>query len=531
MSLLAKRHRNRDTNIWPGFVDALATLLMVIIFVLMIFIVAQFYLTQALTGRDEALSRLQQQVSELVDLLAMERDSNAELRASKAQLTLDLQASLIARDRAEARIKSIAAQQETLESRLAEALSERAALQKRIVELQSGDGAVKDQLLAVIKERDALVGKLRAVEEELEIVTQKRDEFAAELTDATQIIAADREKIELQLAELERLRRDIAALETVRVDLEKQVAGLVAARDTLSADKQTLEGEKQSLEETAAAVQEALGQARLRGSKLLTRLRDQQDKTLLAQEQLAAREISLAELTSQYDLSVETLTETQGQLTAAQKASEEALAQVTLLNLQIVELRKQFASIQAALQASESENEAQKVKIVDLGQRLNAALATEVQKLARFRSEFFGRLREVLADRRDIRIVGDRFVFQSEVLFASGSADIGEKGKERLSQFADTLRDLIPKIPADINWVLQVDGHTDSVPIFNERFRDNWDLSAARAISVVQYLITQGVPAKHLAATGYGQFQPIDPRPDEFGLRRNRRIEMKLTQR
>ncbi|MED5518313.1 MAG: chemotaxis protein, partial [Pseudomonadota bacterium] len=261
MSLLAKRHRNRDTNIWPGFVDALATLLMVIIFVLMIFIVAQFYLTQALTGRDEALSRLQQQVSELADLLAMERDSNAELRASKAQLTLDLQASLIARDRAEARIKSIAAQQETLESRLAEALSERAALQKRIVELQSGDGAVKDQLLAVIKERDALVGKLRAVEEELEIVTQKRDEFAAELTDATQIIAADREKIELQLGELERLRRDIAALETVRVDLEKQVAGLVAARDTLSADKQTLEGEKQSLEETAAAVQEALGQA------------------------------------------------------------------------------------------------------------------------------------------------------------------------------------------------------------------------------------------------------------------------------
>ena len=134
MSLLAKRHRNRDTNIWPGFVDALATLLMVIIFVLMIFIVAQFYLTKALTGRDEALSRLQQQVSELADLLAMERDSNAELRASKAQLTLDLQASLIARDRAEARIKSIAAQQETLESRLAEALSERAALQKRIVE-------------------------------------------------------------------------------------------------------------------------------------------------------------------------------------------------------------------------------------------------------------------------------------------------------------------------------------------------------------------------------------------------------------
>ena len=312
MSLLAKRHRNRDTNIWPGFVDALATLLMVIIFVLMIFIVAQFYLTQALTGRDEALSRLQQQVSELADLLAMERDSNAELRASKAQLTLDLQASLVARDQAEARIKSITAQRETLESRLAEALSERAALQKRIVELQTGDGAVKDQLLAVIKERDALVGKLRAVEEELEITTQKRDEVAAELTDATQIIAADREKIELQLGELERLRRDIVALKTVRGDLEKQVALLVAA-------KQALEGEKQSLEETAAAVQEALGQARDRGTKLLARLRDQQDKTLLAQEQLAARETSLAELTSRYDLSVETLTETQGQLTAAQK--------------------------------------------------------------------------------------------------------------------------------------------------------------------------------------------------------------------
>ncbi len=157
----------------------------------------------------------------------------------------------------------------------------------------------------------------------------------------------------------------------------------------------------------------------------------------------------------------------------------------------------------------------------------NAALATKVQELARFRSEFFGRLSEVLSDRDDVRIVGDRFVFQSEVLFGSGSAQIADAGKDKLAQFAATLREITPRIPSNINWILQVEGHTDTVPINNEQFRSNWELSAGRAISVVKYLVEQGLPAERLSATGYGEYQPIAP----GDLERNRRIEMKLTQR
>jgi chemotaxis protein MotB len=166
-----------------------------------------------------------------------------------------------------------------------------------------------------------------------------------------------------------------------------------------------------------------------------------------------------------------------------------------------------------------------------MGQRLNAALASKVQDLARYRSEFFGRLRKVLGDRRDIQIVGDRFVFQSEVLFASGSDSLAEGGKVQLAHLATTLKEIAEGIPDDINWVLRVDGHTDRVPISTARFPSNWELSTARAISVVKYLISQGIPPHRFAATGFGEFQPLDERDDEIAYRRNRRIEMKLDQR
>ena len=184
-----------------------------------------------------------------------------------------------------------------------------------------------------------------------------------------------------------------------------------------------------------------------------------------------------------------------------------------------------------ALEASEKKDKEQQVQIANMGQRLNAALASKVQDLARYRSEFFGRLRQVLGNRRDIQIVGDRFVFQSEVLFASGSDSLAESGKEQLAHLASTLKDIARGIPADINWVLRVDGHTDRVPISTNRFPSNWELSTARAISVVKFLISQGIPPSRFAATGFGEFQPLDERNDEIAYRRNRRIEMKLDQR
>ena len=194
-------------------------------------------------------------------------------------------------------------------------------------------------------------------------------------------------------------------------------------------------------------------------------------------------------------------------------------------------MRAQLARIEAALDTSEAKSEEQKVVIVDLGRRLNLALAAKVEELAEYRSEFFGRLRQVLAGRQGFTIIGDRFVFQSEVLFGSGSAELGQSGKQSLNTFANVLKDVMTRIPKDLPWILQVDGHTDRIPIETPRFPSNWELSAARAIEVVNYLITRGISPTRLSATGYGEFQPIDERDDEIAHRRNRRIELKLTQR
>ena len=603
MSTLVRR-RQRDSNIWPGFVDALATLLMVVIFILMIFVVAQFYLTRILSGKDESLARLTRQVAELSELLSLERETSAELRITVAQLSSELQISMNAREELRTQVGQLTAARDSLEGRLAEMLASRAVLQQRLDESEAARKGVDARLLEVLEERDALLGKLRSVEDDAGIAEAERAQSAAELEQALKVIAANRETIELQLKDLERLRRDLAALRETRQGLEDEIAALVQARDALrqqyeasedarkeaeqrvvllvgevdaaqtrirtlsetnqetlariaeltekltqsdrrvvnlqdELDKQQAEarqlrtdlGDSRTSAERLQAELEAerarsqeqrsqLGDLRDTTRKLEARLADQTERTQLAQSEIEQRDIRLEELFSEHQL-------TQQKLTAEEKVSAEAQQQVALLNSQIAALRQQLARIEAVLEATEARNREQKVQIVDLGKRLNAALATKVQELARFRSEFFGRLREVLSDRDDVKIVGDRFVFQSEVLFTSGSAQIGETGKQKLAQFAATLREIMPRIPPEISWVLQVEGHTDTVPIYNEQFRSNWELSAGRAISVVKYLVEQGIPADHLSATGYGEFQPIDPKD----LERNRRIEMKLTQR
>ncbi len=222
----------------------------------------------------------------------------------------------------------------------------------------------------------------------------------------------------------------------------------------------------------------------------------------------------------------------QGSLEDQKQVSQRALSQVELLNQQISALRSQIAALQDALDVSQKKDEKAQVKIADLGRRLNVALARRVQELNRYRSDFFGRLREILADRNNIRIVGDRFVFQSEVLFSSGSADISDGGKKELGKLASVLLDIAGQIPSDIGWVLEVDGHTDDVPLSgNGKYKNNWELSAARATSVVEYLISQGVPPKRLVAAGYGQYQPIAEGDTPEARAQNRRIELKLTDR
>ena len=443
---------------WPGFVDALTSLLIVIIFLVLVFVLAQFFLNQAITGKDEALQKLNSQIAQLADLLAMEKASNADLRLNIGQLSAELQASANARDEALARVAG------------------------------------------VLSERDALAVKLNQVTAQLAEVKDKADEaqkVRKDLEDAMKSVEVDREKLAVQLKELEQLRRDVEALRQVRAELEKQVAAANTDATT----------------------------ARDRSKELEAKLSTQEERTALAQKDLAQRDIRLAELLAQGETA-------RGELTREKQLSSEAQKQVELLNQQIAALRQQLARINEALQLSETKTKEQDVQIVDLGKRLNAALVSKVEELARFRSEFFGRLRQVLGDRADVRIVGDRFVFQSEVLFAVASAELNPEGKAQMGRLAASLRDIMGKIPKDIPWVLRVDGHTDKAPIHNAQFDSNWELSTARAVSVVKFLIEQGVPAERLAATGFGEFQPLDAaRDDEISRRRNRRIELKLTNR
>lgn len=406
------RRTVRSTNIWPGFVDALASVLIVILFLLMVFALTQFFLNEAISGRDTALQKLQNQVVELSELLGLERRESDSLRFNVAQLTEELQASVTRTDDLNAGMRALTLRAETAEGEA-----------KRLT---------------------------------------------ASLEDAFKTIEADKAKIEVRLRELSVLTQDVAALRALREDLERKII----------------------------------------------------EMTDMARE----RDSALSAMTEERERSRSALAE-------ERKLSDSARAQMALLNKQLAALREQLAQISVALDVSEAQAKKQNVQIASLGKRLNAALATKVQELSRYRSEFFGRLREVLGGQKGVRIVGDRFVFQSEVLFTTGSAELGTAGREQMTRLAGTLKEISARIPGEIDWLLRVDGHTDKVPISTSQYPSNWELSSARALSVVKHLIDLGIPPTRLAAAGFGEFHPLDPRDDEIAYRRNRRIELKLTQR
>ncbi len=263
-------------------------------------------------------------------------------------------------------------------------------------------------------------------------------------------------------------------------------------------------------------------------SEEITGLKDEQTKTLA---QIALLEADIKALTlRKRELENET-SQKSARIKEEQKISQEAKAHLAVLTAQTEKLTKELEKLSALLDQAEEKDKKQKAQIADLGKKLNRALAAKASELSSYRSEFFGTLRKVLKDRDDFRIEGDRFVFQSELFFKSGSAFLEDKGKKQLNILARTLKELQKKIPSKIPWVLRVDGHTDNVPIHNELYSSNWQLSANRAIAVVQYLIEQGVPPRYLVAAGFGQHQPIDKRNTEAARRKNRRIEFKLTER
>ena len=344
MALAKARRGDSGMNYWPGFVDALSTLILGIIFLLTVFVVVQFYLQQEVAGKDTALQRLNAQIAQLTDLLSLEKSGRTSIEEQLAQLRASLTATESERDRFKGQLEG------------------------------AGTG---------LSEAQGRVGQL---------VTE-------------------------------------------------------------------LEGEKR----------------------------------------ITAR----------------------------------ALAQVEVLNQQIAALRRQLAALESALDASERKDKEAQTRIADLGQRLNVALAQRVQELSRYRSDFFGKLREILGNRPDVRIVGDRFVFQSELFFDTGKAELLTEARGELDKIGTVITELEKQIPKDIPWVMRIDGHTDVRPISGTagQFKTNWDLSAARAIAVVQYLVSKGVSPQRLVAAGFGEFQPIDPATSDDAYRRNRRIEFKLTER
>ena len=263
------------------------------------------------------------------------------------------------------------------------------------------------------------------------------------------------------------------------------------------------------------------------------------DELANLQASLSAAQLERDRLQSDADSSTAAASSADGQIAIITKAlddekvvSQKALSQVEILNQQIAALRRQIGALEDALGASETRDRESQTQIADLGRRLNVALAQRVQELSRYRSDFFGRLREILGNRPDIRVVGDRFVFQSEVLFPSGSDEFNTEGKVELDKLADAIKQLETEIPPEIAWVLRVDGHTDARPLSGTgRFRNNWELSSARAIAVVRYLIDRGVQPVHLVAAGFGEYQPIEPGDSDEANGKNRRIELKLTER
>ena len=476
MPALSRRRSNQEgLNAWPGYVDALSTLLMVIIFVLLVFVLAQAFLSVALSGRDRALDRLNRQIAELSDMLSLERGRTADLRSSVAQLARDLQSATAARD-------SLSQQLGTLRASAEQAVQDRDSLKS---------------------ERDKLAAQLADAQLQAQSAAARTQQLQAQIAEsASRNDTANQQSATLSV-QLADAQRQLAAAQ----DQLKQMRAQMAELDrTVSANKETIQARIAELAKLNQQVQQ------------LTALRDELER----QAKDAAGRATTEE---QRRAAVE------AQLADEKKFSDSARAQIAQLNQQVEQLRTQLQQVANALDLEVKAGRDKDVQIVELGKKLNTALAAKVEELQRYRSEFFGRLREVLQNRSGIQIVGDRFVFQSEVLFPVGSAELTGSGAEQINKLATTLKEIAGEIPKDLPWILRVDGHADKQPITGGAFATNWELSTQRAVNVVKLLTKDGVAANHLAATGFADFQPLATGDTTEDYAKNRRIELRLTDR
>jgi chemotaxis protein MotB len=454
MALRARRGGGNGLEAWPGYVDALSTLLMVVMFVLLVFVLAQAFESVALSKRNDQLTAANQ-------TLTREREQIARLNRN-------LSAGDAARD-------ALLSQLRDMNTQTAATMAER------------------DKLATLLQEVEIAAAAAATMNKTLTANVETQTQRADQAQQATQQLTAE---LTEKARSIEQLRQDAAAAEARMREMRAQMAELDR---TVKADKATIDAKLSDLarlmEQTSA----------------LTALRDDLEKQ--------ARTAAAATLTEQQKRQAAELL-----LNNEKKLGDSAQAKIAMLNQEVEQLRRELG-------VSEQQRVTEENKATGLHEQLNLALAAQVEELRKYRSDFFGRLRAVLADRPGIQIVGDRFVFQSEVLFGVSSADLTPAGVAQMTDLAATLRKIIDEIPHDVNWVLRIDGHTDTTPMHNARYESNWELSAARAITVVKFLITQGIPAQHLAATGFGENQPVDLANTPEARARNRRIEVRLTDR
>ena len=496
MARLRRRGGGEELNPWPGYVDALSTLLMVIIFVLLVFVLAQAFLSVALTGRNRALDRLNQQMAELTDMLNLERGRSGELQNSVAQLTRDLQSANTARD----------------------------GLSRQLAQLRDDQGRLQADRDTLRTDRDRIAAQLSDAQTQVQAASGRSATLQAQITAAARTSDSAGQETAAVASQLADSRRQLAANQAQATGRERQLADTQAQLAAAQAQLAQLRAQLVELDKTVTA-DKATIEARLSD---LARLADQVRQLTALRDQL---ERQAGDAAARATTDAQRAAAVAAQLADTQKFSDTARAQIALLNRTVDELRAQLQQVSAALDISEKSGRDKDAQVANLGQRLNTALAAKVEELQRYRSEFFGKLRDVLQNRPGIQVVGDRFVFQSEVLFPVGSADLTSAGQDQIRALAGTLKDIAKDIPSDVNWLLRVDGHADRQPLGRGQFASNWELSAQRAINVVKLLVSEGVPPARLAATGFGEYQPLDnsDAPDSYA--RNRRIELRLTDR
>ena len=475
MSYLSKTQSSDNDNIiWPGFVDVLASTLMVIIFIVLLFTVAQVYLGDLVVGKNEQIQNLEKTI-EIQDETIVEQD-----------ITLtDKEIALLER-------------QEIIE--------------QLDTEIEILDDEIQIKQSEIFEKEDLLSAKDQEISLQDALIDQK-DEKILTLDDL----------IEKQALDIDKLNQMIAQI-TEELSLSLQ-------------DKKQLQGKLEILNKEQELLKNNLSKLGGQNEALVNQLSNSQGKIQSLLDSLSSTKEFNQNLQSQISKVEGQNQELRDQITNLEEVSStkttdlnEALAKISRLSDDIKILSNEIQLLNNLLDSKEAEIASSKIELGELGDRLNRVLTSELFKLQQYKSEFFGKLSEALGDRDDIQIKGDRFIFQSEILFDSGTAEIQTQGRVALSLIAKTLIDLSDQIPSELNWILQVDGHTDKVPISTNQFPSNWELSHARALEVVKFFIQQGIPANKLSANGYGEFQPINLGDAIEDLKQNRRIELKITQ-